>query len=187
MTTVSPQFKEAISAKMKALEESLLGIGYRPRDDYVCWFITLNTRVKKYEEFMTAKRLIEKKIRSRQLITCAFQYSFEYFTKGSNHFHTHICLFKKKSEKRLGKKSFIKHFFIPKIMDNIASVDCRPSKTDKILNNRFKYVSGKKKDQTFIDRDRELLSNFTIKPINRFTINPSSFQKLNRWLNTNTN
>ena len=182
MTTVSPKLKSLVEARLQALECSLFGTGYNPLDDYVCWFITLNTKISKYEDFKKTVALIQKKIRSKQLCTCAFQYSFEYFTAGSNHLHCHIQLFKLKKEKRLGKKSFIKHFFIPAIMEGIEKVDVRSSLTKKILNNRFKYVTGSKKHQDYVDKDRELFSNFSIAPIYRFALNPHAHRLLNIWL-----
>ena len=181
-TTVSEKVKSLVAARISSLECSLFGTGYNPLDDYVCWFITINTFITKYEELKKAVHLIQKKIKSKQLTSCAFQYSFEYYTSGSNHLHCHLCLFKLKSEKRLGKKSFIKHFFIPKIMKSIASVDVRSSKTENILNNRFKYVIGLKKKTDYVDKDRELLSNFSIAPIYRFTHNPHAHHQLNIWL-----
>lgn len=192
MTTLTFQTQAEQLSKLKAMldeyETYFFGTNYDPFKDYQIYFITINTKTTTTGVFFSPIKdtyhRIEKKISSKRLKNCYTYYTHEFYTTQGSHFHTHILLFKLKTDKRLGKKSFIEYFYDKKLMNSKSSIDIKQVMSQQSLTIRMNYIGGIKqqcKNPNTI-KDNELKCNLGIPLTTKHAYDLTKHKMLKRFL-----
>ena len=174
-----------IRSMLDDYETYFFGTNYDVFKHYKVYFITINTNCILFKDINQSYMITEKKLKSKKLNFCMGFYTHEFYTKKGQHFHTHLLLFKLKSEKRMGKTTFINFFYDKKHMKNKSSIDFKNVTTILRLMNIIKYIMGTKTSQSkceLIKKDIILKKEFKMPLTVLYSFCPEKHLQLQRYL-----